>query len=126
MGTKTRGCRLDQVGSRRRCLVAGPSGVWCVQPQGGGGRQGGALATDDNAADARARPRDPDRIQTTTPEGGTRKPLVPGAARRVAAAVARGQLTLIAVQAAPTVSYSVLSSPYRSEAALRVAARASA
>ncbi|BFO16452.1 hypothetical protein SHKM778_28400 [Streptomyces sp. KM77-8] len=26
------------------------SGVWCVRLQGGGGRQGGALATDDNAA----------------------------------------------------------------------------
>ncbi|QIP70610.1 hypothetical protein EZV63_12510 [Streptomyces sp. VN1] len=38
-----------------------------MQLQGGGGRQGGALATDDNAADARARPRDPDKIQTTPP-----------------------------------------------------------
>ncbi|BDD74941.1 hypothetical protein JCM4020_55610 [Streptomyces coelicolor] len=37
-----------------------------------------------------------------------------------------GQLTLIAVQEAPTVLYSVLSAPYRSDAALRVAVRASA
>nr|CAB40103.1 hypothetical protein [Streptomyces coelicolor A3(2)] len=36
-----------------------------------------------------------------------------------------GQLTLIAVQEAPTVLYSVLSAPYRSDAALRVAVRAS-
>ncbi|MBZ6113191.1 hypothetical protein KVH23_27630, partial [Streptomyces olivaceus] len=58
---------MDLVGFRQRCFVADPSGVWCVQLQGGGGRQGGALATDDNAADARARPRDPDKIQTTPP-----------------------------------------------------------
>ncbi|OWA11993.1 hypothetical protein B9W62_08115 [Streptomyces sp. CS113] len=47
--------------------MADPSGVWCVQLQGGGGRQRGALATDDNAADVRARPRDPGKIQTTPP-----------------------------------------------------------
>ncbi|BDE38764.1 hypothetical protein SLITK23_20090 [Streptomyces lividans] len=60
---------MDQAGRGRRCLVADPSGVWCVQRQGGGGRQGGALATDDNAADARASPRDPGKIQTTPPRG---------------------------------------------------------
>ncbi len=62
-----RGCRLDQAGRSLRCLVADPSGVWCVQLQGGGGRQRGALTTDDNAADVRARPRDPGKIQTTPP-----------------------------------------------------------
>ncbi|OWA10594.1 hypothetical protein B9W64_20995 [Streptomyces sp. CS159] len=50
--------------------MVGPSGVWCVQLQGGGGRQGGALATDDNAADVRAKPRDPGKIQTTPPSPG--------------------------------------------------------
>ncbi|GJF22491.1 hypothetical protein SHO565_30550 [Streptomyces sp. HO565] len=34
-----------------------------MQLQGGGGRQGGALATDDNAADVRATPRDAVMIQ---------------------------------------------------------------
>ncbi|THA99540.1 hypothetical protein E6R61_03070 [Streptomyces sp. LRa12] len=57
--------------------MADPSGVWCVQLQGGGGRQGGALATDDNAADGRARPRDPGKIQTTPPSG--RSPRRPSA-----------------------------------------------
>ncbi|QDI68940.1 hypothetical protein CD934_09740 [Streptomyces calvus] len=57
-----------------RCgvLSTGPSGVRCVQLQGGGGRQRGALATDDNAADARAGPRDPGMIQTTDPSRGPR------------------------------------------------------
>ncbi|BDE39408.1 hypothetical protein SLITK23_26530 [Streptomyces lividans] len=59
---------MDQAGRGRRCLVADPSGVWCVQLQGGGGRQRGALATDDNAADVRTRPRDPGKIQTTPPK----------------------------------------------------------
>ncbi|QFI40505.1 hypothetical protein FQ762_00990 [Streptomyces coelicolor A3(2)] len=54
--------------------MADPSGVWCVQVQGGGGRQGGALATDDNAADARARPRDPGKIQTTPPRRRPARP----------------------------------------------------
>jgi hypothetical protein len=44
--------RLDQAGSG--------SGVWCRASQGGGGRHGGAMATDDNAAvgvpPARAKP----------------------------------------------------------------------
>ncbi|OSZ58381.1 glutathione peroxidase, partial [Streptomyces pharetrae CZA14] len=35
--------------------------------QGGGGSRRGASATDDNAADARARPRDAGVIQTTGP-----------------------------------------------------------
>ncbi|QFI45552.1 hypothetical protein FQ762_29430 [Streptomyces coelicolor A3(2)] len=60
---------MDQAGRSRRCLVADPSGVWRVQLQGGGGRQRGALATDGNAADVRARPRDPGKSQTTPPEG---------------------------------------------------------
>ncbi|EOY44738.1 hypothetical protein SLI_0019 [Streptomyces lividans 1326] len=54
--------------------MADASGVWCVQLRGGGGRQRdggpparaqssvGELATDDNAPDARARPRDPGKI----------------------------------------------------------------
>ncbi|MEU2267837.1 hypothetical protein ABZ568_15750 [Streptomyces olindensis] len=46
------------------------SGAWCVQLQGGGGRRCGASATDDNAADARARPRVCDLIQTTGPSAG--------------------------------------------------------
>ncbi|QFX83749.1 hypothetical protein GEV49_24795 [Streptomyces sp. SYP-A7193] len=55
-----------------------------MQLQGGGGRQRdggpparaqssvGELTTDDNAADVRARPRDPGKIQTTppSPSGG--------------------------------------------------------
>ncbi|OQD52185.1 hypothetical protein BM536_034760 [Streptomyces phaeoluteigriseus] len=41
------------------------SGVWCVRPQGGGGRRRGASATDDNAADAHAGPRVCDVIRTT-------------------------------------------------------------
>ncbi|WP_239079277.1 MFS transporter [Streptomyces sp. SID7909] len=59
-----RAFRLDQAGSG--------SGVWCVWLQGGGGRQRGALATDDNAADTRATPREPSMIQTKGPE-----PLMP-------------------------------------------------
>ncbi|GAA3199009.1 hypothetical protein GCM10010451_56920 [Streptomyces virens] len=64
-----------------RCgaLSTGPNGVRCVQLHGGGGRQrgGGAparaepsvgeSATDGNAADARAGPRDPGMIRTTGP-----------------------------------------------------------
>ncbi|CAK7287160.1 conserved hypothetical protein [Streptomyces misionensis JCM 4497] len=65
--------RLDQAGSG--------SGARCVQMQGGGGsrRDGGAparakpsvgeSATDDNAADARAGPREPGLIQTRGPSG---------------------------------------------------------
>ncbi|MFG2134858.1 hypothetical protein ACGFNV_44940, partial [Streptomyces sp. NPDC048751] len=34
-----RACRLDQAGRKTRRLAADPSGVWCVQLQGGGGRQ---------------------------------------------------------------------------------------
>ncbi|PWE09618.1 hypothetical protein DD630_24680 [Streptomyces sp. BSE7F] len=65
---------------RRDASSADPSGVWCVQLQGGGGRQRGALATDDNAAGGtptpvqgsggvRARPRDAGVIQTKGPSG---------------------------------------------------------
>ncbi|TFI30262.1 hypothetical protein E4P36_05860 [Streptomyces sp. 4R-3d] len=43
------------------------SGVWCVRSQGGGGRHGGAMPTDDNAAGVRARAREPGKIQTTGP-----------------------------------------------------------
>ncbi|OWA11570.1 hypothetical protein B9W62_05660 [Streptomyces sp. CS113] len=69
--------------------MADPSGVWCVQLQGGGGRQRdggpparakpsvGELATDDNAADVRARPRDPGTIQTTPPSSASRRRLSP-------------------------------------------------
>ncbi|CAK7283595.1 Exonuclease SbcC [Streptomyces misionensis JCM 4497] len=58
------------------------SGAWCVQMQGGGGsrRDGGAparakpsvgeSASDDNAADVRAGPRDPDKIRKTGPSRG--------------------------------------------------------
>ncbi|GJF26178.1 hypothetical protein SHO565_67420 [Streptomyces sp. HO565] len=35
-----------------------------MRPQGGGGRQGGAPAADDNPADARASPRDPGTVHT--------------------------------------------------------------
>ncbi|QEU65585.1 hypothetical protein CP966_10045 [Streptomyces galilaeus] len=45
------------------------SGVWCVQLQGGGGSDGGAIATDDNAADGRAGPRVCGMIRRTGPEG---------------------------------------------------------
>ncbi|RSN62383.1 hypothetical protein DMH12_05430 [Streptomyces sp. WAC 04229] len=40
---------------------------WCVRLQGGGGRRGGALATDDNAADGRAGPRVCGTIRRTGP-----------------------------------------------------------
>ncbi|AZP19814.1 hypothetical protein EJC51_29340 [Streptomyces aquilus] len=43
------------------------SGVWCVGLQGGGGRRRGASATDDNAADRRARPRVCGMIRRTGP-----------------------------------------------------------
>ncbi|WP_078594759.1 Ku protein [Streptomyces sp. NRRL S-920] len=46
-------------GEGEHATVHEMSGVWCVEMQGGGGRQRGALSTDDNAADRRARPRDP-------------------------------------------------------------------
>ncbi|QIP68990.1 hypothetical protein EZV63_03185 [Streptomyces sp. VN1] len=62
-----RGCRSDLVGSRQRRLVADPSGVGCVQLRGGGGRQRGALASDDNSADVRAGPRDPRPDPNDTP-----------------------------------------------------------
>ncbi|PTH88514.1 hypothetical protein C9J60_06490 [Streptomyces sp. A244] len=42
--------------ARRAGPEGGPGGVWCVQLQGGGGSRRGASVTDDNAADARARP----------------------------------------------------------------------
>ncbi|QFI43362.1 hypothetical protein FQ762_16960 [Streptomyces coelicolor A3(2)] len=61
--------------------MADPSGVWCVQLQGGGGRQGGAPATDDNAADARAGPRDPGKIQTTPPRTASTAKGAPGVRR---------------------------------------------
>ena len=41
--------------------------MWCVQLQGGGGRQCGALATDDNAADVRATPGVSGMIRRTGP-----------------------------------------------------------
>ncbi|CAK7283377.1 putative 3-oxoacyl-(acyl-carrier-protein) synthase, KASII [Streptomyces misionensis JCM 4497] len=67
--------RRDQCQSRR---VAGlgsfvldragsGSGVWCRASQGGGGRHGGAMATDDNAARRGARAREPGTIQTRGP-----------------------------------------------------------
>src|SRR5690349_14984960 len=47
-------------------------GVRCVELQGGGGRRRGASATDDNAADRRARPRVCGMIRRTGPpaQGG--------------------------------------------------------
>ncbi|THC57427.1 hypothetical protein E7X38_09075 [Streptomyces sp. Akac8] len=45
------------------------SGVWCVQLQGGGGSRRGASASDDNAADGRARPRVLGVIRRTGPRG---------------------------------------------------------
>ncbi|THC57954.1 hypothetical protein E7X38_08035 [Streptomyces sp. Akac8] len=45
------------------------SGVWCVQLQGGGGSRRGASASDDNAADGRARPRVLGVIRRTGPSG---------------------------------------------------------
>ncbi|PJM94562.1 hypothetical protein CG719_16925 [Streptomyces sp. CB01373] len=50
---------MDQAGSG--------SGVWCRGSQGGGGRQGGALPTDDNTARHGAGPREPGMIQTRGP-----------------------------------------------------------
>ncbi|TGN74919.1 hypothetical protein E5083_22505 [Streptomyces bauhiniae] len=66
--------------------MADPSEAWCVQMQGGGGRQRGALATDDNAADVRATPCDAGMIQTTGPrlhpeDGGDGWSRQPSAAR---------------------------------------------
>ncbi|MFI1393676.1 beta-N-acetylglucosaminidase domain-containing protein [Streptomyces sp. NPDC020681] len=55
-------CRLDQAGS--------VSGVWCRGSQGGGGRHGGAMPTDDNAARRGARAREPGKIQPTGPGPG--------------------------------------------------------
>ncbi|RSS33987.1 hypothetical protein EF902_42000 [Streptomyces sp. WAC05858] len=55
---------MDQAGSG--------SGVWCVQPQGGGGERSGAACDDDNAADVRARRREPGMIHETPPMGGSR------------------------------------------------------
>ncbi|THC54482.1 hypothetical protein E7X38_19090 [Streptomyces sp. Akac8] len=52
---------------RRGAFSAHPSGVWCVQLQGGGGSRRGASASDDNAADVRARARDAGVIQTKGP-----------------------------------------------------------
>ncbi|GAA3794773.1 hypothetical protein ACFS5L_30875 [Streptomyces phyllanthi] len=53
--------RSDQAGSG--------SGAGCRASQGGGGRQGGALPTDDNAARRGAGPREPGMIRTRGPEG---------------------------------------------------------
>ncbi|TXL89468.1 hypothetical protein EW053_14170 [Streptomyces sp. IB2014 016-6] len=47
-----------------------------MRSQGGGGRQRGALATDDNAAGVRAGDREPGLIQTTGP-GSPAEGLVP-------------------------------------------------
>ena len=59
----------------RECLQSGvvrpeggSGGVWCVASQGGGGSQRGALATDDNAARVRARPRQTDGTLKTRPK----------------------------------------------------------
>nr|WP_308286602.1 GNAT family N-acetyltransferase [Streptomyces griseorubiginosus] len=62
-------CPADQAGFEKGSPSADPSGAWRVQLQGGGGSHGGAMATDDNAADARARPRDAGMIRRTGPEG---------------------------------------------------------
>lgn len=52
-----RTCPADQVAGDRRSFGTPGSGVWCVQLQAGGGSRRGAAASDDNAADVRARPR---------------------------------------------------------------------
>nr|WP_240983038.1 GNAT family N-acetyltransferase [Streptomyces sp. S3(2020)] len=67
--TGARACPADQAGFAERPLSADPSGAWRVQLQGGGESHGGAMATDDNAADARARPRDAGMIRRAGPEG---------------------------------------------------------
>ncbi|CAK7288188.1 hypothetical protein SGPA1_60090 [Streptomyces misionensis JCM 4497] len=48
-------------------LAGSGSGVWCRASQGGGGRHGGAMATDDNAARRGARAREPGKTQTRGP-----------------------------------------------------------
>ncbi|WP_063644250.1 hypothetical protein [Streptomyces violaceusniger] len=56
---------------RERGQGVPPSGSWgSVRPQDGGGSRRGASASDDNAADARARPREPGLIRTTGPGPG--------------------------------------------------------
>ncbi|QBJ91547.1 hypothetical protein D0Z67_15465 [Streptomyces seoulensis] len=54
---------------KQRCRSIPVSGVWCVQVQGGGGSRRGASASDDNAADGRARPRVRALIRRTGPSG---------------------------------------------------------
>ncbi|MFI6014593.1 LLM class flavin-dependent oxidoreductase [Streptomyces sp. NPDC051243] len=93
--------RLDQAGCEVLRPSADPSGVWCVQLQGGGGsrRNGGPpcsseveslgeSASDDNAADARARARDAGMIQTTRPSphspASTTPPLIRTSAKEYA------------------------------------------
>ncbi|GHE00449.1 hypothetical protein GCM10010339_15670 [Streptomyces alanosinicus] len=63
----TRAFLSDRAGFRRQRLAADPSGVWCVQMQGGGESRRGASATDDNAADVRARPCDPGKVRKKGP-----------------------------------------------------------
>ncbi|TXC97419.1 hypothetical protein FS847_12920 [Streptomyces sp. ISID311] len=88
---------MDQAGSG--------SGVWCRASQGGGGSQGGALATDRCGA----RPREPGMIQTTAASlpgaelsrvrempvhrraGGSRSPRGPGPGRGSSPEVAMPQ-----------------------------------
>ncbi|TFI20067.1 hypothetical protein E4P36_37845 [Streptomyces sp. 4R-3d] len=44
-----------------------------MRSQGGGGRHGGAMPTDDNAASARTRDREPGKIGKTPPRGCQRR-----------------------------------------------------
>ncbi len=77
---------MDQVGSEAQHILTEPSGVMGVPPrersrawesvqlQGGGGSRRGASATDDNAADVRARARDAAKIHQTPPATGKETP----------------------------------------------------
>ncbi|MCF0091114.1 hypothetical protein B0E37_06233 [Streptomyces sp. MH192] len=85
--TRRRALRSDQVGwEGRGASSADPSGVRCVRLHSGGGRRGGALATDDNAAGGtptpvqgsggvRAGPRDAGMIRTRGPDSPPRRPV---------------------------------------------------
>ncbi|KAF5991515.1 hypothetical protein BOG92_006095 [Streptomyces sp. WAC00263] len=64
--------RSQETGGASSTLV---SGAWCVQLQGGGGSRRGASASDDNAADGRAKPRVCGMIRRTGPS--RRRPAPP-------------------------------------------------
>jgi hypothetical protein len=75
---------------RRLDLRGSASGVWCVQMQGGGSSSYWAYSDDsDNAADVRARRREPAEIQTTCPGPvpATKPSRVPGSTAATASSM---------------------------------------